>query len=640
MKYLLGQRKLTRMLSKWAGNDDLIVSSFFFWAAGTKLQKSQEGLMRSLLYELLRRRPSWIPIVAQDRWRKASDFAQLTSSEPLHRDELFHCFERLADARLAHQRFCFFIDGLDEYDGDYADLVEVLKVIDQAPNIKICVSSRPRNMFESSFGGKKERNLVLQRFTKNDIRLYVDEKLQDQQHYKMLCDTDENATRLVDAVAERAQGVFLWVFLVIKSLSRGLTNADTISDLERRLSEMPEDLEDYFLLMLDRIEKFYHEESAKMLLACIAAAEPLPLGVLSLLDGRCESFLNDDSEVSHIPPQDSLDTMRTRINARCTDLVEVVSESPVTSDHRRPTHAIALYKVDFLHRTVRDFLRTPELHHILLGRLGQKFDEYHAIPRAFYLFIRQQHHHHSDRCQPCSELVQNLMYYAREREQIEDKADISLMIGLHNYCMQFPFYNLESTASFLQCVASWGLLHFMTSVMQGSALPRRLENDVLHDALHSALVRPRGAISEPASPTLVNPKMIALFLENGANANYRKSGAHSIWESFLLAAYKAAQTPLFDVRQNLYEVCVCLISSGASYNVQIATGRTNEKVVGGGTPVRYRIFVRLNEVFDTIFDGEQRQNLDNLIQRQKSRQSWWSVTGAFAKLLGRSEDRG
>lgn len=40
-------------------------------------------------------------------------------------------------------RFCFFIDGLDEYDGDHEDVIQLLHDLARGKNVKICASSRP-----------------------------------------------------------------------------------------------------------------------------------------------------------------------------------------------------------------------------------------------------------------------------------------------------------------------------------------------------------------------------------------------------------------------------------------------------------------------------------------------------------------
>lgn len=63
MKYLSHQAHHTKThqkLVQWAAPNILVKASFYFWFSGTPLQKSQEGLLRSLLFQILRQCPSLI----------------------------------------------------------------------------------------------------------------------------------------------------------------------------------------------------------------------------------------------------------------------------------------------------------------------------------------------------------------------------------------------------------------------------------------------------------------------------------------------------------------------------------------------------------------------------------------------------
>ena len=76
--------------------------------------------------------------------------------EPWTDDELVDSFKRLA--ALGENGFdtCYFIDGLDEYDGDVKELVQFLCDVSQlASNVKICVSSRPLKEVGEVLGGSK-----------------------------------------------------------------------------------------------------------------------------------------------------------------------------------------------------------------------------------------------------------------------------------------------------------------------------------------------------------------------------------------------------------------------------------------------------------------------------------------------------
>ena len=47
-------------LEKWAEGNSLIKATFFFWRAGIRDQKSINGLLRSLLYQMLSEYPQFV----------------------------------------------------------------------------------------------------------------------------------------------------------------------------------------------------------------------------------------------------------------------------------------------------------------------------------------------------------------------------------------------------------------------------------------------------------------------------------------------------------------------------------------------------------------------------------------------------
>jgi hypothetical protein len=78
---------------------------------------------------------------------------------------------------VASARFCFIVDGLDEFDGDHDEIVEVFQAAASSQTVKICVSSRPLFVFEDVF--KDSPKLRLQDLTQNDIFQYADGCLAD-----------------------------------------------------------------------------------------------------------------------------------------------------------------------------------------------------------------------------------------------------------------------------------------------------------------------------------------------------------------------------------------------------------------------------------------------------------------------------
>jgi hypothetical protein len=68
MKYISSNTLTRKYLSNWAGNSKLCAAEFYFWNLGTALQKSQVGLLRSLLHTTLRENPDLIPVAFPRQW--------------------------------------------------------------------------------------------------------------------------------------------------------------------------------------------------------------------------------------------------------------------------------------------------------------------------------------------------------------------------------------------------------------------------------------------------------------------------------------------------------------------------------------------------------------------------------------------
>ena len=225
MSYICQDPRTSAALAKWAGIG-VIAPKFFFWNPGSLLQKSAEGLLRSLIYQILRERPDLAPLVA--------------SGGPLETwtDRRLHTsFRRITqDSSLRRSKLCFFIDGLDEFAGDQSLLIDLLRSITDARDVKVCLSSRPYGIFEEAFG--KSCRLKLQDLTRADIERYTFDKIQSLPNVQSLSLRDgEIISRIAWAIVERADGVFLWVSLAVQDQLEGIRNDDdpgTLWDENRR----------------------------------------------------------------------------------------------------------------------------------------------------------------------------------------------------------------------------------------------------------------------------------------------------------------------------------------------------------------------------------------------------------------------
>ncbi|KAK2010211.1 hypothetical protein LZ32DRAFT_563385 [Colletotrichum eremochloae] len=319
MKFILGHEQTTLLAECWASPEPLIVASHFFWSAGTSIQKSQEGLLRTLLFQILMKCPEIIPLVCPTRY--SDPFKRL---ESWGIDELSEVFGRLKDIRPLPSRILLLIDGLDEYNGIFGDLVQFLRSTSASPYIKICCASRPWPVFLNGFESVSGR-IHMHELTANDMMRYVRDTLDQNSNFEMLKQSQETeAAKLVKDIAEKSEGVFFWVSLVVKSLLRGLDNGDDLAVLQQRLSEFPSDLDRFFQRMLDTIDGVYKENVAMVFSMLLLASSSLPL-VLFVELKRLVARLKDYENSYKVKPKRSGISLRTN-NPDYNSRVSVLSE--------------------------------------------------------------------------------------------------------------------------------------------------------------------------------------------------------------------------------------------------------------------------------------------------------------------------
>lgn len=348
MKFICDHPHTKAALQAWACPNRLVTASFFFWHSGTVKQKSQEGLLQTLLYEILRKCPDAISGALLHRWKSMEQGAW-------DRDELLETLRALRGKLKSSVYFCFFVDGLDEYGVNPQEVLDVLRDISAEENVKLCVSSRPWPIFQKEFDGDPNRRLDLQDLTRDDIARYVRNKLEETPDFIKSSNEDKRYKDLVVEIVEKAQGVFLWVFLVVRSLLEGLTNEDTIRTLQKRLRALPSDLWEFFKHMLDSVEDIYQTQVARTFQISLVAAEPVYTLAYSFIDDleddpnftlkmKIQLWHSKFTKTSKMKNSDIAAReaqMQKRITARSKGLLEV------QGDQESPFGPLVLQRVDF-----------------------------------------------------------------------------------------------------------------------------------------------------------------------------------------------------------------------------------------------------------------------------------------------------
>ncbi|KAH8775071.1 hypothetical protein BGZ57DRAFT_927962 [Hyaloscypha finlandica] len=225
---------------------------------------SQEGMIRSLLYQCLQQRrvPNFMLSSLLSQWD--TFLLSRNFEKPWAWADLVDAFHILIyECARDDSNYFFLVAGLDEFGGSNRDLIDLLSHFAYLRNVKICVSSRPWVVFEDTY--KQKPSLIMHELNQRDIKRYVMTKFQKKPGFNELFDVDlEHCQRIVNHVTTKASGVFLRVVLVVRSLLDGLTNGDRLEDLQRRLDDIPDDLEGLFSNMLNSMEPRYYTTASEL----------------------------------------------------------------------------------------------------------------------------------------------------------------------------------------------------------------------------------------------------------------------------------------------------------------------------------------------------------------------------------------
>lgn len=268
---------------------------------------------------------------------------------------------------------------MDEFNGDKDDLIGTIKSLASMPNVKMCIASRPWNVFESAFGKSLADKLYLQDFNAEGILKYIQDNLESLDEFQLLGSEEVQAADITQEIIYEAHSVFLWVFLVVRSLREGFRNFDRLNDLQNRLRELPKDLDTFFRLIFDSMEPIYRKSASCTFQIALAVDQPLSLLSYWWADVKETNpnflfELSNDSAEDHLLRQREL-AITKRINGRLKGLLEARSSS-MNSLYGNSNEQMRL---EFLHRTVRDFLMTKSMAEVLYGHISPDFKSSYVV---------------------------------------------------------------------------------------------------------------------------------------------------------------------------------------------------------------------------------------------------------------------
>ncbi|KAM0544351.1 hypothetical protein ACHAPJ_011887 [Fusarium lateritium] len=261
VKYIARHDETKELLSSWAGDKTLILADFYFWASGSRWQTTIPGLQRSLIFKWERYQSR-----AGDLLVESMDFAD---------EDIQHAFDiLLMHGAHANYRFCFFIDGLDEYKGNLVErrhLAQRLKEWTYGGDIKICASSRPDREYLELLEYPSAR-INLHQVNAPAIQSYCHRRFTESLPTNPVDNLDWKY--LEHEIVDMSQGVFLWAYLVVDILITAAHQGDPHHVIRKKLHETPRELDDLYDKMLASTSwgKIDRDRSNKILL--LAAENP------------------------------------------------------------------------------------------------------------------------------------------------------------------------------------------------------------------------------------------------------------------------------------------------------------------------------------------------------------------------------
>ncbi|KAF5600694.1 Het-eN [Fusarium pseudoanthophilum] len=249
-------------------NGKPLLLSFFFSGRGTEMQKSPDGLYRSLLCQLQSKIPEALEAMEM-RFRQTHTQSDRYEEQRMWNSSELQSYTRTSIWKALETRpIILFVDALDECGQERAEqLADEFNSLLHRPSserlkyFRICFTCRhyPVVNVESTL------EISIDRENAGDISLFVESKLRPFQ--------EQTGSRISEFISQHAEGVFLWASLVVgKVLSLDRDRLETLM-IESEVRKIPQSLEELYSEITGQID-----EKAIELIECICfAARPLTL---------------------------------------------------------------------------------------------------------------------------------------------------------------------------------------------------------------------------------------------------------------------------------------------------------------------------------------------------------------------------
>ena len=647
MKFLHDDYRMSEVLRRWRQGRGQTSAWFFFNERGSPMEKSFDGLLRAVIKELVSTNKS-VEAIVLNKFRSLKKVRQSQQVKQIWRgQDLEDAFSEIISQREQDLDVLLLLDALDEFSGPPEMIAEFIQsLVEPVPGsrtkVKILFSSRPWDAFVAGFG--RYPGFKMHEQTKGDLRVFAFDKLTALHSIttplpQVVGPVHARSGDIVSLIVDRAEGVFLWVRLVVESLLQGGPDK-TIQELEELVRAFPDGLEELYERTIERIPRSSRLEAFVVIEVVNRGLQRLTLRELVLVSscalGRtlqeCVDMVTS-KDVDFVVEQAAL-----QLKNLCGGIIEINYLGP------EPT-------VQFIHQTVKDFVSRPGFEQRMLSC-------YHAplYENGFSFWMKYELMRFEKRATYNEDVVKSTAgrwsTYARLSEETTGNDSEEILDSMSGeVCQalleQLPpsFYHspdsYRASAPALQVAVTTGLLLYTKQKLRTTHIARQAAPEYRH-LLHLAV---EAAIYRDALESVFSSRasMVRLLLEHGADLQFQignvtafayfvsliamrnsqvNGTASSRTAEVVRAFLENGQDPNIDVKSHedrvsekrryvskalhvvSYEACDALLQHGAHVNALDSTGQTAlDHIIQGNASVWYDFEQRCETVSTLLKHG-------------------------------------
>jgi ankyrin repeat domain-containing protein 50 len=330
---------LTEQLDSPTKSSSAALVCFYFCDDRISAQKDGKSILRSLIYQILRRRRSLIKYLRRVYDEKGPSLA---SSFP----SLWNVFLTIASDPKSGP-INIIVDAIDECEEQtrnsflsaVVDLLQKSKASDDQPSscIKFFMTSRPNLTNNYIFNGILNR-LPIEEYQSSlieDVKLVIKYKI-EQIVQKLHCPPDIKTFLEMDLFS-KADQTFLWVSFVLKYIEESPFASKT--EIQKIIADLPRDLLTTYQSFLATISLEYQDNARKLLRILVGSSRYLSLGEMNI----AFTIRSEHKSIKQLE-EDMQFEMRRTLQGTLGPLVRVSGD-----------------KVSLVHQSAKDFLLSSQL---------------------------------------------------------------------------------------------------------------------------------------------------------------------------------------------------------------------------------------------------------------------------------------